>query len=307
MTAEVTAFDGEKAYQHLKHLAVTIGPRLTGSPGEHKAAAYIAGVFRSLGLKVTEQRFPSITYGNHKCVYFPSRVDYLFSAKDAAYKDPDALAEAVRKCGGLVHNAHLDASPEGRDQFDYLPRYDPVIANTEMGPDVMYYDDRTYTLAWERLVCGFLAHGRKTGFVGGTDTHEERPAARTAVLARRLTRGAIFDALRRRRTYAVSNARILLDFRINGHCMGEDIRIEGQPRIAVDVRGTHPIEEVALVRDGTVIRRFRPGTEAAALACVDDAFAESAWYYVRVTQVDKDTFGNPSRAWSSPIWVRRKR
>ncbi|MCX5670845.1 MAG: M28 family peptidase [Planctomycetota bacterium] len=68
MTAEVTAFDGEKAFRHLERLAVTIGPRLTGSPGEHKAAAYIAGVFRSLGLKVTQQRFPSITYGNHKCV-----------------------------------------------------------------------------------------------------------------------------------------------------------------------------------------------------------------------------------------------
>ena len=69
MTAEVTAFDGEKAFQHLKRLAVTIGPRLTGSPGEHKAAAYIAGVFRSIGLKVTEQRFPSITYGNRQCVF----------------------------------------------------------------------------------------------------------------------------------------------------------------------------------------------------------------------------------------------
>jgi aminopeptidase YwaD len=69
MTADVTAFDGEKAFQHLERLAVTIGPRLTGSPGEHKAAAYIAGVFRSLGLKVTEQRFPSITYGNQKCVF----------------------------------------------------------------------------------------------------------------------------------------------------------------------------------------------------------------------------------------------
>jgi len=69
MTAELTAFDGGKAFQHLERLAVTIGPRLTGSPGEHKAAAYIASVFKSLGLKVTQQRFPSITYRNHKCVF----------------------------------------------------------------------------------------------------------------------------------------------------------------------------------------------------------------------------------------------
>jgi len=69
MTAEVVAFDGRKAFRHLEHLAVTIGPRLTGSPGEHKAAAYIAGFFRLLRLKVTRQRFPCITYGNRTCVF----------------------------------------------------------------------------------------------------------------------------------------------------------------------------------------------------------------------------------------------
>ena len=69
MTAAATAFDGQIAFRHLEHLAVTIGPRPTGSPGEHKAAAYIAGVLKRLGLKVTRQRFPSIAYGNHKCVF----------------------------------------------------------------------------------------------------------------------------------------------------------------------------------------------------------------------------------------------
>lgn len=258
--------------------------------------------------EASEQLFPGAPrFYNHKCAYFPGRVEYLFCAKDAAYKDPGALAEAVGACGGLIHNAHPDASPEGRDQFDYLPRHASVIANTEMGPDVMYYDDRTYVLDWERLMCGYLGRGGKTGFVGGTDTHEGRPAARTAVLARRLTRGAIFDALRHRRNYAVSGERILLDFRINGGCMGEEIAIEGKPRITVDVRGTQPIEEVAVVRNGAVVRLFHPRTERATIAYVDEAFAESAWYYVRVTQADRDTFGNPSRAWSSPIWVSRRR
>ncbi|MEW6356496.1 MAG: hypothetical protein AB1696_09230 [Planctomycetota bacterium] len=30
------------------------------------------------------------------------------------------------------------------------------------------------------------------------------------------------------------------------------------------------------------------------------------YYYVRVTQQDTDEHGNPSHAWSSPIWVKRK-
>ncbi len=69
MTAKLTTFDGKKAFKHLEHLAVTIGPRLTGSAGEHKAAAYIARVFKGFGLKVTQQRFPCVTFGNSKCVF----------------------------------------------------------------------------------------------------------------------------------------------------------------------------------------------------------------------------------------------
>ncbi len=68
MTAKAMAFDGKKAYGHAEHLSVTIGTRLTGSTDEHKAAAYITKAFKSFGLKVTNQRFPSITYDNRECV-----------------------------------------------------------------------------------------------------------------------------------------------------------------------------------------------------------------------------------------------
>ena len=64
---ENPAFDGEKAYEHVEHLSAGIGARLTGSPGEHKAATYIARVMRSYGLKVTRQRFPVVTYDNRQC------------------------------------------------------------------------------------------------------------------------------------------------------------------------------------------------------------------------------------------------
>ena len=67
MAERTTAFDGKRAFGHLEHLAVTIGARLTGSGGEHKAAAYIAREFRSFGLKVARQRFGCITFNNRKC------------------------------------------------------------------------------------------------------------------------------------------------------------------------------------------------------------------------------------------------
>ncbi|MHC4561442.1 MAG: M28 family metallopeptidase [Planctomycetota bacterium] len=64
-----TEFDGRKAFDVLKHLAVTIGPRLTGSEGEHKAARYIAKLFRSYGLTTSFQKFPATTFACDKCKF----------------------------------------------------------------------------------------------------------------------------------------------------------------------------------------------------------------------------------------------
>ena len=69
MTGRDTAFDGKKAFEHLEHLSVTIGPRLTGSPGEHEAARYIARTLKGFRLKVTQQRFPVVTFDNRKCTF----------------------------------------------------------------------------------------------------------------------------------------------------------------------------------------------------------------------------------------------
>ena len=217
---------------------------------------------------------------------------------------PDLLAEAVRKHGGLVHNCHPSSTLEGKDQWDYRPAHYSVINNTEMYGDVIHYEGKTYDAKMEQAVRGFLDLGGKTGFVRGTDTHEGQPAARTAVLAREFTREAIFEALGHRRNYAVSEARILLSFKINGHEMGEEIEIAGKPQIDVDIHGTDMIEEAIIVRDGATLHSLSPGTENLKFTYVDESFRKSSYYYLRVTQVDKDRHGNLSRAWSSPIWVK---
>lgn len=258
----------------------------------------------------SERLFPGPPrFYNHKNVFFPGRVDYLFSAKDPACNTPDALAEAVRKHGGLIQNNHPFAfeGNETRDQWDYAPRHSAVIVNTEMGLDTSRYEGKTYPLNWERCLREFLNRGGRTGFVAGTDTHEGKPAARTAVLATKLTRAAIFDALRHRRNYAINHARIVLDFRINGHFMGEEIALAGTPRLVVNVQGTAPIEEIAIVRNGEVIHSLHPQTLDASFAFADTTFAGPSYYYVRVIQTDTDPHGNRSHAWSSPIWVRPKR
>ncbi len=242
---------------------------------------------------------------NHKIVYFPGKIDYLFCSKNPAYMTPDLLAKAVRQTGGLIHNAHPNASADAVDQFDYGRDHDTVIANTEIGLDTLISNDgKSYQIGWEKVIRGFLNRGGKTGFVKGSDTHEGKPAARTAVFATELTREAIFDALRHRRNYAVSNAKIVIDFRINNHRMGEEIAADESPRIAVNVVGTDHIQELVIIRNGSVVNSVSPGASSVRFEFVDDTFTGNSYYYLRVTQTDTDRRGNPTTAWSSPIWVK---
>ena len=267
-----------------------------------------AKYWTDVGTNASERLFPGPPkYYNHKNVYFPSTVDYLFSAKDPAFNAPDFLAAAVRKHAGLIHNNHPDAGLEGADQFAYGPENSDVIANTEMLPDAMWWQGKLHEIKGEQSIRAFLNRGGKTGFVGGSDTHEGKPSVRTAVLVPTLTRAAIFDGLRQRHNYAVSHDRIRLDFRINGRVMGSELELKRAPRVHVDVQGTDKIEDVVVIRNGTVLRSVRPEQQRVRFDFLDAAFEETNYYYVQVTQVNKDEHGNPSRAWSSPIWVKRTR
>lgn len=62
-------FDGTSAFTYLSELANTIGPRLTGSAGEHKAAEYIRRHFKACGLRTRFQKFPVTTFENTACSF----------------------------------------------------------------------------------------------------------------------------------------------------------------------------------------------------------------------------------------------
>lgn len=62
MKAIDTHFDGQKAFSYVEHMTQAIGPRLTGSEGEHQAARYIQAMFKSFGLKARLQEFDVETF-----------------------------------------------------------------------------------------------------------------------------------------------------------------------------------------------------------------------------------------------------
>jgi hypothetical protein len=157
--------------------------------------------------------------------------------------------------------------------------------------------------AWER--------GLHLGVIASTDEHTAHPGlphyGLTAVYAEELTREAIFDAILRRHTYATTGERIVLDFRIDGHFMGDRYRAVGQPEIEVAVVGTDELEFVTVVKyDGLAWTRVyslsSPLSRQVSFSYTDTTFAGDSLYYVRVRQTN-EVEGRPVMAWSSPTWV----
>ena len=122
----------------------------------------------------------------------------------------------------------------------------------------------------------YLDQGHQVGFVAASDNHLSQPgfsapqggslSQRGGLGALRATSGnrdALFDALRRRATYATTGDRMILDFTVNDTGMGARAPFAPERRIAGRVVGTAPIDNIVLVKNGVEIQRKDYLTDAA--------------------------------------------
>jgi len=124
---------------------------------------------------------------------------------------------------------------------------------------------------------------------------------KAAVFAEKLDREHIFRAVQARRCYGSTDARVLLDFRLNGHLMGEIIDGQGKPReITARVMARRPLAEVVVFKNGQVIvEKTAPLGESLAFEHEDGKQERPEdYYYLRAIQDDGEI------CWSSPVWVR---
>jgi len=107
-----------------------------------------------------------------------------------------------------------------------------------------------------------LARGLRFGFVASTDDHLGYPGAYGEGLvgawAESLKPASIFEAIKRRRTVAVTGDRISLDFTLNGQPMGTEMPYTEERRMEVGVEGQDSVEVIELVRKGKIIERYFP-------------------------------------------------
>lgn len=108
----------------------------------------------------------------------------------------------------------------------------------------------------------FLQQGYRFGVIASSDDHLGYPGAYreglAAIKAAGLTREALFDALRNRRTYAVTGDRIDLDFDVNGRMMGQALPYVREREVRIGVSGWDQVDRVELLKNNRVIHRDFP-------------------------------------------------
>jgi hypothetical protein len=150
-----------------------------------------------------------------------------------------------------------------------------------------------------------LRYGLNRGYdFGFTSGGEHEGVGVTGVYAAEFTRQGIFEALRERRTFGTTGARIVVDFRLEGQPMGSRLTTAAPALTAsLSVIGADVLTSVQVIQNGRICQEWRPDslqfshTWRQGRAADPSTGGSREYVYVVVTQCDAEM------AWTSPIFV----
>jgi hypothetical protein len=102
-----------------------------------------------------------------------------------------------------------------------------------------------------------LNQGHKFGIIASSDHGFGQAYA--CALATSLDRASIYDALKNRRTYGATTKGMYAEIRADGAMMGEEVAVDGAPKIQVVARGVRELADVVVFRNGHVFQSLRSG------------------------------------------------
>lgn len=249
-------------------------------------------------------------YGDRTIVFLR---DYspIFRITDEESNTPQKLHARLTEIGAIDWPHHVGAPFAVMDWTTHSATVEPVVEMVSGHGVYETYDRARAVPVWltkepvgKSSIQDGLAAGHRFGLVGSSDSHNGLTGYSNGMLgvyAKSLTRDAILDAYRHRRTFAVRGGEpIALDFRVDGKFMGGELKSGGAPLLSVHAKAPSPLEKIEIVRNNEYIYTHAPsaGSLETRFEYRDkDAPAVGAYYYVRVW-VKGDHY-----AWSSPIWV----
>jgi len=212
-----------------------------------------------LGWEWSPNRITAMTeypYGDHNVYYFNEHGAIFPTGENKSNSLPE-----------LYQNLRLENS-KGNKVFT-IPHVGGAISNLEFNDPAVEPLLEIYSVhgSFEEFGQVALDKGYQMGFVGGSDSHNGQVGGfppggsanhfahggLTAVYARDLSRASLYEAFMNQRCYATTGKRTYIDFKINGHLMGEKISITQPPKIQVNVIGENPAWKVELIKNRKVI------------------------------------------------------
>ncbi len=252
-------------------------------------------------------------YGD-KVAHFLGGDQPFLPVDDPRYSTPRGLYSALRSSDALIISHHpgyvLDTHVPGTDWEAMETDVDRLVEIWSMHGSSEGFDPQDRSLVRPHRTGGAmdgLKKGLRFGLVAGSDTHSGRPGGSAkeprpywgglaAVWANDLTRRSVFEALRARRTYALTRARIVLRFAVNGAPMGSELPAADRAEILVEAWTPGKIAKVQVLKNAELMREFEGGGNSARLE-LEDATEGPAFYHCRVTQEDGEL------AVCSPVWI----
>ncbi len=227
------------------------------------------------GLFVTFPSFEwhSMAYGDHVVYFKETDASQIIPANDL----PDMRARlrqwAARGVDTLLipHHIGYRTGYRGINWDAFTPEFSPVVEivsfhglSEHTEAPYPYLHSMGPRDAHSTVQHG-LSRGNVFGFIGSTDHHSAHPGhygyGRLAVWADALTRDAIWDAIKARRTVALTGDRISLETTLNEAVMGSVIPATPQRTLEAHVVGGDALDVVEVVRNNRVVYRWHPAAD----------------------------------------------
>jgi hypothetical protein len=211
----------------------------------------------------------SMRHGDY-CVYYKGSRGEIIRASDIAAMRNELSALSRRGVDTMMIPHHICylSGYRGICWKDFDSRFSPVVETVSMHGCAEEGDaPRPYLHSMgprdgrSTMIRGLL-EGRKFGIIGSTDHHSAHPGSynhgRCAVWAGELTREGIWEAIRNRRTYALTGDRISLALAVNGAPMGSVLDPDPDRTVELAVTGGAPLDYIEVVKNGVVLSRRSP-------------------------------------------------
>ena len=246
-------------------------------------------------------------HGHRHVLYFQDDGPVLSSA-DPRFETPAQLWAGLRGLPALTFTHHPAGGPVATNwAFAPDPVLEPLVeivsvAGSSESPDAPRV---LHNAVAGNFVRDALDRGYRLGFVGSSDSHDGHPGCPllegcglVAIQTEELTREAVFEALRARRTYASNGPRIVLEARLDEYAIGAVLPPAASRTLSIRVNAVAPISKIDLVRNGAIVETIdcERRRELRIERTVRD-LASGDWLYLRIVQIDDGA------AWSSPFFV----